>query len=294
MRVVVSLSTLIIASTFALAQQQQPPAAQAAPIPEAPPPQEPAPTPPPPQHVALRIVGSHVRNATGEKLGRIEEVLVNRTSGVIDYAVLAPNFPTNEARLVPVPWSILTYAWDQSRAGGPAGANQIFIANVDSARLARAPVLDRTRTTGIDPALAAANNYFGVPVGATGAGSESVVGTAAGQPAVVSQPGTTSALPEQQVETGTLPNQNATVSGATNPSVRVPHQPTPGQSSAPRGAGPNDNLGQGDPSVTRPGGGPSVPPPRAQPGPQRPSGGAPPRPSAPAGGGAAPPAAPGR
>jgi hypothetical protein len=68
-----------------------------------------------PQHIVLRIVGSHVRNPEGDKLGRIEEVLLNRATRAMDYAVLAPNFPTNQSRLVPVPWSILTYAWDQSR-----------------------------------------------------------------------------------------------------------------------------------------------------------------------------------
>jgi hypothetical protein len=126
-----------------------------------------------------------VRNPSGDKLGRIEEVLVNRTTRAIDYAVLAPNFPTNESRLVPVPWSILTYAWDQSRAGGPAGANQIFIVNLEPATLAKAPTLDRTRTTGIDPALEAANNYFVPGTGSSGTGSSTLNGAGASQPGLV-------------------------------------------------------------------------------------------------------------
>src|SRR5688572_18765101 len=146
MRLAASLFALVLAQ-ITLAQQAPAPAVLAPQPAEAEQVQQPPPAPPP--HVALRIVGSHVRNPTGDKLGRIEEVLVNRTSGAIDYAVLAPNFPTNDSRLVPVPWSILTYAWDQSRAGGPAGANQVFIANLEPSYLAKATTLDRARTTGV-------------------------------------------------------------------------------------------------------------------------------------------------
>src|SRR5262245_57010558 len=79
-------------------------------------------------HITLRVVGSVVHDRSGGRLGRIEEVLVNPQSGQIEFAALATGFPTNNARLVPVPWSLLRYEWDQSQAGGPAGANQIFSA----------------------------------------------------------------------------------------------------------------------------------------------------------------------
>jgi len=150
-------------------------------------PYEPAPRPaamtqpPEPRHITLRIVGSQVRNPSGDKLGRIEEVLLNRATHAIEYAVLAPNFPTNESRLVPVPWSILNYAWDQSRVGGPAGANQIFIANLEPTTLAKAPAIDRARTTGIDFALEAANSFFGSGIGGTGSSSGTTGGSGSGE-----------------------------------------------------------------------------------------------------------------
>lgn len=287
MRAVVLLA--IFASLKALAQQQQP-AQPTAPAPQPPAQEQAEQPPPPPRHVALRVVGSHVRSPGGDKLGRIEEVLVNRTSGAIEYAVLAPNFPTNESRLVPVPWSILNHAWDQSRAGGPAGANQIFIANLEPARLAKAPSLDRTRVTGIDPALAAANNFFGVPAGGAGIGSETVAGAGASQPAIA-QPGAiaTTAEPLQAAdENAIFPN-----TAATNNAIRVPHEPAPGVPAAPSS---NRNLqdaqrpepSRGDPSAGQPPG----PSPG---GPPQQGGAAPARPTAPPSRPSAPPAtAPGR
>src|SRR5262245_14087434 len=69
--------------------------------------------PPQPQHIVLRVVGSQVRNQTGERLGLIEEVLVHRASSAVEYAIVSPFYPTNSSRQVPVPWGVLTYVWDQ-------------------------------------------------------------------------------------------------------------------------------------------------------------------------------------
>jgi len=132
-----------------------------------------------PSFIALRVVGSQVRNTGGVQLGRVEEVLVNPASGTVNFAVIATGPPASPGRVVPVPWSMLTYAWDQGRAGGPAGANQVFVANLDAQRLAQAPTLDRTRA-GMDASLAAASTFFGVPTpafGATGNASATLFGT---------------------------------------------------------------------------------------------------------------------
>lgn len=170
MRTAVLISAIALSASIVQAQQAAP--------------QSPPPEPEPP-YVALRVVGSQVRNPGGERLGRIEEVLVNRSTRAVDYAILAPQFPTNESRLVPVPWTMLTYAWDQSRAGGPAGANQVFIANLNPSTLAKAPSIDPSRTTGIDPSLEAAHNYFASSLGGTGSGSGLVSGGASGGPNTV-------------------------------------------------------------------------------------------------------------
>jgi hypothetical protein len=239
MKAFASILLVAFGSSLAVAQQQaQPAAGEQSAQPIAVPEQQPQPAPqpppqsPPPQHIALRIVGSQVLNKGGDRLGRIEELLVNRASGAVDYAVVAPHFPTNSARLVPIPWSALTYAWDQSRAGGPAGANQVFIANVDARRLAQAPSIDRARPSATDETLANANNFFGVPqaAGATGTPSTGVTGTGAA-PAVD--------------QSSTVPTTGGIIGQPIDNSLTVPGQRSTIQPSQPIGGGGNQ-IGVGE------------------------------------------------
>jgi hypothetical protein len=202
--------------------------------------------PPQPQHVVLRVVGSQVRNQTGERLGLIEEVFVHRTNGAIEFAIVSPSYPTNSSRQVPVPWSALTYVWDQSRAGGPSGANQLFILNMDARLLAQAPVIDRSRLA-MDQTLASARNFFGGPqaVGAAGTPATGVTGAAAGQPGTATTPvpgGTIGQPVDNQV---VVPGQRSTVQPGGNvaetPDQRVPHI----NNNAPRAGQPGNVPAQG-------------------------------------------------
>lgn len=266
---------LLACGVSASAQQQPQPAPVAGPdqpqiqpggVPAAQVQQQPQPAQSPePQHIVLRVVGSQVRNHAGERLGLIEEVLVNRANGAVEYAVVSPQYPTNSARQTPVPWSALSYAWDQSRAGGPPGANQIFIVNIDPRRLATAPTFDRTRT-GMDQALANAGNFFGQsqPAGATGTTGGAVTGAGTATPVV--DPGVATAPPlggsgvtvgvpaDNQV---TIPGQRSTVQpGGDNrlppPEQRVPHA---NNGVAPRLGGQSPNApSQGVGAGARPGG----------------------------------------
>jgi hypothetical protein len=201
--------------------------------------QQPQPAPPPqPQHIVLRVVGSQVRNPAGERLGLIEEVLVSRANGAIEYAIVSPQYPTNRARQVPVPWRALSHVWDQGQAGGPAGANQLFILNIDAARLATAPVLDRSRPATMDQTLGNAGSFFGQgqPVGATGTGAGAVTG---GTATPVIDQGTATTAPGGNVGIGVpvdnpviVPGQRSTVQpGGDNrvppPEERVLHPQSP-------------------------------------------------------------------
>ncbi len=204
MKLISSLTFAALAFSVATAQQQQPtrqtPSLQQSQSAQPAQPPQQNPTPPPGNEqpvaqtadtqqtqaqqqgnfIALRVVGSWVRDPRGLSLGRIEEVLLNRNNGAIEFAIVAPNSPTAaNTRLVPMPWSMLNYAWDQAQAGGPAGANQVFVANVGAERLAQAPSLDRSRsTTANDPVLAAASMFFSAQGGA-GNASSSVSGSGA-------------------------------------------------------------------------------------------------------------------
>ena len=219
--------------------------------------QQPQPAEPPqPQHIVLRVVGSQVRNQTGERLGLIEEVFVSRTNGAVEYAIVSPSYPTNSSRQVPVPWSALTYVWDQSRAGGPSGANQVFILNMDARLLAQAPAIDRSRLSAMDQTLASARNFFGAPqaVGATGTPATGVTGAAAGQTATTPVAG--GAVVGQPVDNQVVvPGQRSTVQPGGNvaetPDQRVPHI----NNNAPRSGGQSGNApAQGASGGTRSGG----------------------------------------
>ncbi len=182
-----------------------------------------------PQHIVLRVVGSQVRTQTGERLGLIEEVFVHRTNGAVEYAIVSPSYPTNSSRQVPVPWGVLTYVWDQSRAGGPSGANQVFILNLDARLLAQAPALDRSRPSVMDQTLANARNFFGVPqaVGATGTPAAGVTGAAAGQTGAATTPVTGGVIGQPLDNQVVVPGQRSTIQPGGNvaetPDQRVPH-----------------------------------------------------------------------
>jgi hypothetical protein len=203
-----------------------------------------------PQHIVLRVVGSQVRNTIGERLGLIEEVFVNRASGAVEYAIVSPSYPTNSSRQIPVPWGALTYVWDQSRAGGPSGANQMFILNMDPRLLAQAPTIDRSRLSAIDQTLANSGNFFGVPqaAGATGTPATGVTGAAAGQSSTATTPATGGIIGQPVDNQLVVPGQNV----PETPDRRVPQI----ENNAPRTGGqPGNAPAQGTSGGTRSGGG---------------------------------------
>src|SRR5215204_1105772 len=56
------------------------------------------------QHLrSTRIIGAQVKTSSGEDVGRIEDVVINPTSGKIDFAVISA-----ESKLCPVPWQLLS------------------------------------------------------------------------------------------------------------------------------------------------------------------------------------------
>jgi uncharacterized membrane protein YgcG len=211
------LQPVPVAPPVTAADQQQVQQADAAVQAQPPQPAE----PPQPQHIVLRVVGSQVRNQTGERLGLIEEVFVHRASGAVEYAIVSSSYPTNSSRQVPVPWGALAYVWDQSRAGGPSGANQVFILNMDARLLAQAPAIDRSRPLAIDQTLASARNFFGVPqaVGATGTPATGVTGAAAGQTGTATTPVTGGVVGQPVDNQVIVPGRNV----PETPDRRVPH-----------------------------------------------------------------------
>ncbi|HUR47478.1 MAG TPA: hypothetical protein VMZ27_16465 [Candidatus Saccharimonadales bacterium] len=133
--------------------------------------------------VSLRIVGSNLMNPQGQYLGRIEEAMLS-TRNQLEFALIATAYPTNDAVLTPVPWSLLNHAWDQSKAGGTPGAVQTFLAPVDKAKLALGPKISRNHRTDLPgDFVQQVYAYYGASpgeIGATGSSSTTVSGGATG------------------------------------------------------------------------------------------------------------------
>jgi sporulation protein YlmC with PRC-barrel domain len=84
-----------------------------------------------------RVEGTAVYNREGEKLGRIENFMVDKVSGRSEYAVMSfGGFLGIGDQHHPVPWSSLTY---DTNAGG-------YVIDADRARLQGAPVYKSSET----------------------------------------------------------------------------------------------------------------------------------------------------
>ncbi len=84
---------------------------------------------------ASKVQGTDVRNAQGENLGHIEDVVIDKTSGKIAYAVLSfGGFLGMGDKHFALPWSTLTYSIDQ----------EAYLLNIDKETLKRAPGYDDT------------------------------------------------------------------------------------------------------------------------------------------------------
>jgi sporulation protein YlmC with PRC-barrel domain len=79
---------------------------------------------------ASQVNGTNVYNATGEKLGHIYDVMLDKQSGKADYAIMSfGGFLGIGDRYHPLPWQVLQY---EPKLGG-------YMVDVDRRRLEGAP-----------------------------------------------------------------------------------------------------------------------------------------------------------
>ena len=82
---------------------------------------------------AAKVTGTPVFNVAGEKMGTIEEIMLNKRSGTVAYAVMSfGGFLGLGRRYHPVPWSVLGYSEEQ---GG-------YVIDRDRSSLEAAPTLE--------------------------------------------------------------------------------------------------------------------------------------------------------
>ena len=83
---------------------------------------------------ADKIKGTHVYNPAGEKLGSVEDIMIDKTSGRAIYAVMSfGGFLGMGEKHHPLPWTTLKY--DAQKAG--------YVVNLNKKQLEGAPNYDR-------------------------------------------------------------------------------------------------------------------------------------------------------
>src|SRR5215510_6684449 len=82
---------------------------------------------------AEKVNGTDVYNMNGDKLGTVDDIMIDKISGKAIYAVMSfGGFLGIGEKQHPLPWSSLTY--DEDKDG--------FVVNLDKRKLEQAPTLD--------------------------------------------------------------------------------------------------------------------------------------------------------
>jgi hypothetical protein len=85
---------------------------------------------------ASKVKGTNVYNNAGEKLGSVEDIMIDKASGRAIYAVMSfGGFLGMAEKHHPLPWAVLKY---DTKKGG-------YLVNLDKKMLTDAPNYDRTR-----------------------------------------------------------------------------------------------------------------------------------------------------
>ncbi len=131
---------------------------------------------------ASKAIGADVKSSTGDKLGKIEDLLFNQ-QGRVQFAVI-----NHDNKLYPLPWQLLNSSTTGATGiGAPTGQELSFTAQVDKTKLEAGPTIDRSRWSeitqpGFDQRVW---THYGVQSGMGGAGfgtdKSSGMGTGSGQ-----------------------------------------------------------------------------------------------------------------
>ncbi len=167
---------------------------------------------------ASKLMGAQVKSASGEELGTINDVILNPTTGRIEFGVLALTPSAGAAgsaeKLAAVPWSLLRSSMPAgysttSTAGTPTtGANtESFVFSGDHTKLQQAPSFDQNSWPDISTPQwrQSIYSFYGVRPGAAMGGSRfpEGIGTGAGQSTTPST--TTPQTPPRESNPGTAP-----------------------------------------------------------------------------------------
>jgi hypothetical protein len=98
------------------------------------------------QPVVITVTSATVRDAQNLPFGRIEQILVDPSSGKIEFAFVANTVFTNVVpKVTPIPWRLLTARGERTGPYGAPGINQVLQINMERQKLMKAPSFDRRR-----------------------------------------------------------------------------------------------------------------------------------------------------
>lgn len=103
-----------------------------------------------------RVEGTAVRRPSGEKIGHIERLMIDKVTGKVSYAILSfGGFLGMGANLLPLPWARLTYSPDI----------EAYQLDISDDELKRAPsfMADKDFDWGDRTQEVALHRYYGVP-----------------------------------------------------------------------------------------------------------------------------------
>src|SRR3989442_8158483 len=64
------------------------------------------------QPATLKVLGANLRDSVGSPVGRIENLIIDPTSGQIEFLIVSPFFPTNSTKIIAIPWKAISYRAD--------------------------------------------------------------------------------------------------------------------------------------------------------------------------------------
>ena len=103
---------------------------------------------------ADRVQGTPVFDRSGEKVGHVEDVMLDKRSGKVAYAIMSHGgFLGAGERYHPLPWSMLHY--DVEKNG--------YVVPLEKKKLAEGPTLDQTQIYGDDAWMEIVHSHYGTP-----------------------------------------------------------------------------------------------------------------------------------
>jgi sporulation protein YlmC with PRC-barrel domain len=106
---------------------------------------------------AKKVIGTAVKNTAGEKIGQVEDIVLDKQSNNIIFAVVGfGGFLGMNEKFHPVPWSALDYDEMENSYVVPFTKEQLAAAPADS--------IDKlTRADGAATYASRANDYYNLP-----------------------------------------------------------------------------------------------------------------------------------